>query len=402
MIILKIALKDLKLIFIRDKKSLLVLLLMPIILIMIIGSALTKSFTQDTLIKKFTIGIVNNDNGELSSIFVNKILRENMSSMVDTFYVNETKANTMLKNKTAPVIIYIPQNFTQDIHNNVHTKITLKSNLNNKLQSTIIETVTKNYTDNISSNFAAVNAIKDSLKNNNIPPQESSNENNMMLELQKKTSNDLLKFQETNRERSKSVSSMQYYSAGLMIMFLLFGAIQGSRLIVDEREKRTLSRIMYAIPSKFHLIVGKLLGLFLLCLTQVVILIVATSILFNVSWGNIVPLILVTCCTVFTAASLGIAIASIAKTAKAADSIGSIVVWLFSVIGGGMIPIFIMPNILKQLSKITLNNWATSAYIDLMMGSSISHILPNCLILLVMGLIYLTIGIIRFKVQEGN
>ena len=59
---LHIAFKDLKTIF-RDKKALALLILMPLLIILILGSALSKTFTEESSIKKFKVCVVNNDNG---------------------------------------------------------------------------------------------------------------------------------------------------------------------------------------------------------------------------------------------------------------------------------------------------------------------------------------------------
>jgi ABC-2 type transport system permease protein len=210
----------------------------------------------------------------------------------------------------------------------------------------------------------------------------------------------LVKFTEVNEEKKRNLSGIQYYSAAMLVMFMLFGSNYGTKLMVEERESRTLGRLMSTRVSRVTLITGKFLGLFLICLTQSLILMVFTRLVYGVHWGNSLPgLALVTLCAVFAGAALGMLIASLAKTVKAADGIGQLFIQTFTIIGGGMIPIYVMPESIRFMANFTLNWWAMKGYNDLMMGMGVTAVLPYCGILALMGAAYLTLGVWRFKVE---
>ena len=73
--IFHIAFKDLAIVF-KDRRALTTMLLMPILIILILGSALGNMFTKDAAIKKFSIAVVNKDDKFLSRIFVDDVLKK--------------------------------------------------------------------------------------------------------------------------------------------------------------------------------------------------------------------------------------------------------------------------------------------------------------------------------------
>jgi ABC-2 type transport system permease protein len=398
-----IAFKDLKIIF-KDRKALAVMLVMPALIMLILGSSLGSSFSIDLKVQKFAVGVVNKDRGIMSQVFINKVLRENLSDLFETFVVEEDEANSMLKKNTVPSVIIIPEGFTRNIEANKPVRMEVKTQLFGQFQGSIVKTVAEGFAESTSVNYAGAFAVADTMDQYKIPfPAAAggvSKATMIMSELQKDIEGELVKFTEVNEEKKRNLSGIQYYSAAMLVMFMLFGSNYGTKLMVEERESRTLGRLMSTRVSRVTLITGKFLGLFLICLTQSLILMVFTRLVYGVHWGNSLPgLALVTLCAVFAGAALGMLIASLAKTVKAADGIGQLFIQTFTIIGGGMIPIYVMPESIRFMANFTLNWWAMKGYNDLMMGMGVTAVLPYCGILALMGAAYLTLGVWRFKVE---
>ncbi|MCX7843113.1 MAG: ABC transporter permease [Clostridia bacterium] len=400
--LLHIALKDLKIIF-RDRQALAVMLVMPLLIVVILGSALGSSFSPQLAIQRFTVGVVNNDEGLMSQIFINEVLRGKLSDMFSTFVIDEQKAEEMLKSEAAPAVIVIPEGFSESIENGKPVRIDIKAHGDSRLKSGIVRSVTEGFAENLSMGYAGAFATLDTLKKYNIPFNAQangvSNATAIMGGLQKKLGSEMLKFKEIDQEKQKTISAMSYYSAAMLVMFLLFGANTGTKLIIEERESRTLGRLISARPGKAALITGKFLGLMLICFTQAVILIIFTQLFYGVNWGvSLTGIALVTLSSAFAAAAFGMFIAAIARTVKVADGLGQLFIQAFTVIGGGMWPIYLMPEPVKIAARFTLNWWAFNGYHDLMMGMNPQTVLPYCGILVLMGLAYLSFGILKFRV----
>lgn len=398
-----IALKDLKIMF-RDRKALAILLVMPALIMFILGSAFGNMFSSGPAIQKFSVGVVNKDDGLLSQVFINNVLRQGMPDMVETYVVSEEKANDMLKEKTVPSIVIIPENFSKDIEDNRQVVVEIKSISEGGIKSGIIRSAAGFFAQNISLGYAGAFAALDVFKRYNIPVQNPiagmSDATALMADLQKKLSAGVVDFSEKNQEKERNtLSAIQYYSAAMLVMFLLFGASNGTKLIIEERESMTLGRILSSRAHKATLISGKFLGLFLICFVQAVILIAFTSLVYRVNWGpSILSILFVTLCAVFASTGFGMFIAAISRTPKMADGLSQLFIQSFTLVGGGMIPIYIMPEAMKPIAKVTLNWWAFSSYHNLMLGTGVYSVLPFCGILVLMGLVYLGIGITRFRI----
>lgn len=398
--IFHIALKDLKVLS-KDKKALMVLLLMPALIMLILGSALGGAFTSETVVGKFPLAVVNKDDGQMSAFLINMVFRGELSNQFDTFVVDENKANEMLKNRTVPSVVIIPKDFSKNIDSLKNVKIEVKSNVDDKLKSSIVESVVQGFSNQSSLIYKSVDALKDiSQKYKMSPSDETSDmtQTTMVNELQQKLASELVKFQEQEQEKAKSVSAMQYYSAAMLVMFLLFSAMQAISFMVEERENKTLSRIMGTRATRVKLIAGKCLGLLLIGSVQAFILIVFTGLVYGVDWGgHTFGVALVTICAVFACSGLGMFVASVAKTLKAANGMGTTLVQVMTAVGGGMVPIYVMPDFIKNIANITPNWQTMDGYYKLMQGLGINSILPNCSVLVIMGVLFLSIGILKFR-----
>lgn len=400
--ILHIALKDLKIVF-KDKKALAIILVMPAVIMLILGSALGPMFEGTTAIKRFAVVVVNKDEGMLSQIYIQDMLRGYTSDMLNTFVEpNEDVANKMLKDKKVSSVVIIPERFTDKFLEGNAVSIEVKSQVDQKLKGDIVKSITEGFTQQLYISRAAASSAVDALKELNIPiekPVESMSDlQAVMNDMQQKMGEESIEFTKDEQQKNQTVSGMQYYSAAMLVMFILFGATMGTKLMVEERETRTMSRLTCTSVSKTALITGKFLGLLFITFTQAVILIVFTRFVYGVDWGRSIPgILIITVCAAFSGSGLGMMIGAIAKTSKASEGIAQMFIQVFTVVGGGMVPLYVMPDIVKTLAKGTLNWWAVNGYYDLMLGKDMVSVLPYCLVLVLMGMVYLSIGSLRFK-----
>lgn len=401
--IFHIALKDLLITF-KDRKALITMLLMPVLIIIILGTALGNLFNNDVAIKKFSIAVVDKDKGLLSQAFIDNVLKKGAGDMLDTAVEEEEAARSLLSDKKVVSVITIPQDFTADIENARPVKISIESLPDNKIRTNIVESITEGFAQNISTSYASAFAVLEGMEGKGLslpaPPQGYSRTDMILRDLQEKINGEVFRFKEQEQEKSKSVSALQYYSAGMLLMFILFGANMGTMLLIEERETMTLGRIMAAGVGKAVLVAGKFLGLLFICLLQSAILILFTALAYGVYWGGSpYNIALVTFCSVFAGAAMGMFIAAVSKTQKSAQSFSQLFIQLSTIVGGGMIPIYVMPKLMQHFSKVTVNFWGTKGFLDLMLGVDMTAVLGYCAILIAMGIVYLTAGIAKFKVD---
>ncbi|CAH0120051.1 Linearmycin resistance permease protein LnrM [Paenibacillus sp. CECT 9249] len=168
-------------------------------------------------------------------------------------------------------------------------------------------------------------------------------------------------------DKLQNASALEYYSATMLIMFLLFSGMSAAISLLDEKEKKTLER-MFALPiAPWKVVLGKLLGAGLFAVLQAAIIILFSAFAYGVDWsGNLPGVAAVIVLTIIASISLAVILAAYAKTSKAVESIYSLLIILMTFLSGGMIVFF--SEDMEKIGQFTLNHWANGSMLRFMLG----------------------------------
>jgi len=197
---------------------------------------------------------------------------------------------------------------------------------------------------------------------------------------------------------------LTYLFPAFTVMFIFFIVGGESASLLQEREAGTLRRLLAAPIPRWTIIAGKMLAYGLLVCLQVVILFTIGYVLFDITLGQSpLALITITILVAFVAVSMGMMVAAFAKSAKQADSVGTILAFVLAGIGGAFPlwpPIFRSEGFIGILSKFTPHAHALEGYYSVMAeNASFTQILPQLGILLLMGTVFFLIAVWRFKFE---
>ncbi|HKM34850.1 MAG TPA: ABC transporter permease [Lachnospiraceae bacterium] len=101
---------------------------------------------------------------------------------------------------------------------------------------------------------------------------------------------------------------------GFAVMFLLFSILGGSGKLIDERNNKTLRRILVSTTKRRDLIIGKWIGMSLQGFMQSLILFLVGALLFGISLGNPIYLIIFIMIAALCTGAISVFIASISKS----------------------------------------------------------------------------------------
>jgi ABC-type multidrug transport system permease subunit len=102
--------------------------------------------------------------------------------------------------------------------------------------------------------------------------------------------------------------------------------------------------------------------------------------------------------TAFAVSSLGIFLAAIAKSRQQALSLSTLIILVMSAIGGSMIPLFIMPDVMRNLAYFSVNYWSIQGFYDIFWRTlPLSDIIPKILLLSGVGIIFTIISLRLFS-----
>jgi ABC-type multidrug transport system permease subunit len=102
--------------------------------------------------------------------------------------------------------------------------------------------------------------------------------------------------------------------------------------------------------------------------------------------------------TAFACSGFGIFIAAISTSRKQAESLSTIIILIMSAIGGSMIPIFFMPEIMQKMSVVSVNYWAIQGFFDVLgRDASMGPVMTKVGILFLIGIIMSMISAMLFQ-----
>lgn len=183
---------------------------------------------------------------------------------------------------------------------------------------------------------------------------------------------------------------------GLMGCVTAFGAS-----LASERSRGTLMRLTIAPITRSQLLLGKALACFLACMIVQAMLIVFGVLVFKVIIDSPGLLFIVTIACGFGFTGVMMLIAGMTRTEGSGSGMARAVVLVLAMIGGGTVPMFVMPPFMQVVSKISPFSWATTCYEGATWRQlDLATIMVPVLVLIGFGLAGFIIGIQSLKLGE--
>lgn len=207
---------------------------------------------------------------------------------------------------------------------------------------------------------------------------------------------------ETFSGQAATFNPFALFGSSQAIFFMLFTAMATSAEFLRDKRNGILARLL-ATPNPIStIILGKIGAAVVTCATQVLLLLIALTLISSVATGafttifgtNIAGLLAVIVAVSLAAAGLAMCVASLARTPEQAQAINGVIAIGMGLLGGAF---FNVQNagVVSTLSRMTINYWAVDAINRLSMGDN--DIWRNLGVLLLIGAITLTVAFTRFN-----
>lgn len=406
-----IAKKDL-LQILRDRNSLILLLIVPLVLIVVIGLAFGNLFGSGSSQITITVAVSNQDSGYLGKTIVDALhintdkLKITVKQYTDSRQVTEQVINS----SDVDAGVVIPAGATNKLIGAASTGTTPKNLVQfyslsriNDPRATIVQNIVAGV---LSSQFAGTAAVGQIYSVCNQPgnhcAQSSIDAQSIVTTVgQASVTGETSSLQVLTAGKAVTINSFDQLVPGYAVFFALFGINAAAATILQEKEDGTFRRLLIAPVQKYALLGGKLLAQFILTLAQLVVLFGIGYFAFHLHFGSLPAVIALLIGTSFATTGLGILLVSVVKTRRQLNPIVTLVVLLTSAIGGAWWPLFLEPAWMQQFAKIGITAWAMEGLNGVMiLGQDFTQVIPDILGLMAYGLICFAIAMRFFRFQE--
>jgi len=412
--------KDVR-ILLRDKMGLLLMFAMPVLLVVIVTSI--QSSTFDVVGKnKIELLVCNKDSGRLSKEFIHAL---DTSGIFKILYINQTSNEKNIADemhaKDIVIGVVINSSFTQQI------EIKAKSNAGKALTSFGLEgdTVTENI---INSNYLDLYynpIIQQSLKlsiqgalNSTIQIIQSKetlkdlyfsiNEKSLPDSLQQQlfTNNTNIKEIPLSNNNEKVILNATQHNVPAWTIFAMFFVVMSlGSSIVREKNSGSFVRLKTLPTNYFIALLSKQIVYLKVTFLQAFLIFIIGIYLFPFIGlptlhlpHDILGLIIVTLICGWCAVSYAMCVGIFANTQEQANAFGAVSIVILSIIGGLMVPSFIMPASFKSIMSISPLHWCLQAYYGLFLeGGSLKDVSTNILSLLTITIVLQAIALLELK-----
>ncbi len=404
---LEITRKDLKLL-VRDRRALVLLILLPMGFIAILGMSTGQLFTGGDK-QQYTIGFVDHDDSETSKMLLAQY-QEHKDIRIELFNdkaegtADENAATALRKNEVAAVVTVGPE-FEERVENDLTIDDLFggeEADHEARLKAVDVKMdIKSNVAEGGLTKYFLVSELYRSIfpvvaKDNNFLRRYA----NEILEARKIPKPVVVAADAKKDEAPNKV--YQFLVPGFTVMFVFFLINIMARSFIAERDIGTLRRLRLAPISRLSVLIGKTLPFYICSVIQTAALFLSGRLLFAMPLGPepayLIPVIL---CTSAAATSLGLMLATWVKTDQQVSAYGTSMVLILGGISGCFIPRMWLPALMKKLSLATPHAWALQAFESVLTVDVIDVrvIATYCAVLLCFATAFFSIGWLRFRTE---
>ena len=148
-----------------------------------------------------------------------------------------------------------------------------------------------------------------------------------------------------------------YILPGMMYFWVLFIGQGPMQEVLHEKHTHILPRMLASPVSVGQYVLAKMLRCFVLCGLALAALMLCSTLLFGVHWGNPLVLGVVLGACALSMTGLLAFVYSLARTREQAGVISSVLLLVLGLVGGSMFPFESLPGFMQVVGQFSPNRW---------------------------------------------
>jgi ABC-2 type transport system permease protein len=362
--IFDIAAKDLTQIL-RDRKTFMFLLIMPIAFTFLFGFAF-GGFSQGESDPRLPVAVLNEDGGDPSTSSGQRLslrlvsLLENSEVIAISQDSEKSLADyekSLSKGDLAGILV-IPAGYTESLLAGSLPRLSLTVDLTQSAGTTVQDEVLASANRLVSAVQTALIVGETSSAFTPAFEQALAAWDNPPVQIE--TTSALV---ETEQKPSQQVMSLAHTSPGMMLQFAIAGLLTCATVIVNERKTRSLQRLLTTATNRLHILLGHYLAIFTLIFVQFLVLLTFGQLILKVDYLRLpAATLLVAFASSLCIAAMGLLIGVLAKGEEQAIAFSLIPMFVFSGLGGAWMPLEYTSAAFQAIGHVTPVAWAMDGF----------------------------------------
>lgn len=369
----------------KRPQSYIIMFAMPLLFTMLFGSLLGSGGEA-----KVKLGIVDEEQSPYSKALIKQIKK---NETFEFSLMEKSEAEKQVEEKSLTGFVLIEKGLMEQLEEGKDTPVVFRHGPE-FTSSSIVSQILSN----------AVAQIMIAAKGSeNWAEYTGENPENMFASLSKElaeTKTPVKKVTVTKGAENAVMDSVSERAAGFSIMFVMIVMMSCTGTILEAKQNGVWSRLLTTPTSKAELMGGYLLSFFLIGWIQFGILMAASSILFDVKWGDPLGIAVLVSALLLAVVGLGLMISSLAKTVEQQSALGNILVTSTCMLGGVYWPLSIVPKFMQTIADFVPQTWAMKGFTEIVArGGGAGDILVPAGILIAFSIAFFSVGIRKVSVH---
>jgi ABC-2 type transport system permease protein len=396
--ILDITQKDL-LQLMRDRKTFLFLLIMPVAFTLLFGYAFGGfGGSSDS---RLPVGYLDQDNSRLSQklhdlLAASKIIRldENPARSVSEL------EQLVVQEKLAAAII-VPAGYSKTSLEGKHTRLVLiggdaSTSVGTGIQAEVLA-IANRIDSAVSAGLSMEQITQARLPFNHALDKALSAWGKPPIAIAEITSTAI-------KKQDNQITSLTHYSPGFMLQFAIAGLLTAAQVIVTERKSRALQRLLTTATRRVHILLGHYLAILTLILVQFLLLTLFGQLALRVNYlRDASATLLVVLSAALCIAAMGLLIGILAQSDEQAVIFSLIPMFVFSGLGGAWVPLEVTGATFQAIGHASPIAWAMDGFGNVIArGLGINSVLLPAFALIGYAVLFFVLATWRFWASEEH
>jgi len=368
----------------RDKVALFFILLMPVVVMVIIGS------TFGAAPRSVPVGVVDLDGTPVSRAFVQQLRDAGTVAVTDYPATADAEADVRTDRIVAAVVV--PAGFQSSLMDGRSAAVQVLAEAN-QTSTQAVRSAVESVAEQQGGPMAAAA----------FAARERGGDMAAGLSTAQEVARTLPRVGVQTRTIGKVVAAgsnqFSYTAPSNLVLFVFINSLAAGGALVEMRRLGVARRMLAAPLRTSTIVLGAGVSRFAIALVQTALLLAVGAVLFDVSWGPPAAVVALGVLFALVSTGAGLLVGSVVRNPEQASAIGIPVAIGMGMLGGCMWPLDVVPPGLRAVGlAVTPHAWAMEAWTKLIFeGQGIGAIAVDLVVLAVWAAVLLTVGLALFR-----